>query len=303
MSSEQCKLLSPVSSILNYFRYVKAVLTFTDHPCISFKRKIFPKLHLDSGDSSRLRTFFNKHKGKRCFVLGNGPSLSKLDLNFLKDEILIGSNGVYKLFNQFDFCPEYLVFQDALTIAKKAEEINQIKGITKLVALHASHLLKRDSDTMFFYLANHLGWHEISPDNESIIEENLPLFSNNFSAYASNLGNVTHTALQLAYYLGCDPVYIIGCDHSHGSLCKHYRPGHVKINEGNFHHFQNNHFTKNYYKIGDYIGVPYYKFETLGYSTANEFFNKQGRVLLNAGTNSQIDSIPKTDYMKLFDIS
>lgn len=218
----------------------------------------------------------------------------------LNDEIVIGSNGVYKLFDDFKFRPDYLVFQDALTIAKKADEINLIEGITKLVAVHSSHLIKRDFYTMFFYLADHLGWHNISPDNKTIIKENLPLFSNNFPAYASNLGNVTHTAIQLAYFLGCDPIYLIGCDHSHGDLCEYFSPGHVKITKENFHLFQNNHFTKSYYKIGDYIGVPLYDLESRGYETAANFLKNNKRDLFNAGLDSRIDCIEKVSFTTLF---
>ena len=32
------------------------------------------------------KNFKNKHEGKRCFVIGNGPSLNKLDMSKLKDE-------------------------------------------------------------------------------------------------------------------------------------------------------------------------------------------------------------------------
>ena len=34
----------------------------------------------------------NKYQGKRCFILGNGPSLKQQDLTLLKDEITFVSN-------------------------------------------------------------------------------------------------------------------------------------------------------------------------------------------------------------------
>ena len=300
LNSEQNLILSPTSSIKSYCRFAKALITFNKHPNLSFKKKFLPQIVENQGDISNLRHFLNKHKGRRCFVLGNGPSLSKLDLDLLKDEIVIGSNGLYKLFKDYSFRPDYLVFQDLLTIAKKTDEINRIKGIKKLIALQSSHLVKKDGDTLFFYLADHLGWHEISPDNKDIYPEYLPQFSNNFSAYASNLGNVTHTALQLAYFLGCDPIYIIGCDHSHGDLCKYFSPGHVKITKDNLHLFQHNHFTKSYYKIGDYIGVPLYDLETKGYETAANFLKINNRKLFNAGLDSKIDCIEQVPFTSLF---
>ena len=47
-----------------------------------------------------LKSVKGKYKGQRCFVLGNGPSLSPDDLNMLKDEITFASNRIYKIFDK-----------------------------------------------------------------------------------------------------------------------------------------------------------------------------------------------------------
>ncbi len=44
---------------------------------------------------SRLGKLEGIFTGKRCFVMGNGPSLLKCDLALLADEITIGSNAQY----------------------------------------------------------------------------------------------------------------------------------------------------------------------------------------------------------------
>jgi hypothetical protein len=38
----------------------------------------------------------DRHRGRRCFVIGNGPSLGKQDLKRLAGEITIGANSFYK---------------------------------------------------------------------------------------------------------------------------------------------------------------------------------------------------------------
>ncbi len=40
-------------------------------------------------------------QGKRCFILGNGPSIKKEDLNLLADEIVFTVNDMY-LYEQFN---------------------------------------------------------------------------------------------------------------------------------------------------------------------------------------------------------
>ena len=37
----------------------------------------------------------NSFKGKRAFIIGNGPSLNKVDLNLLKNEYTFGVNSIY----------------------------------------------------------------------------------------------------------------------------------------------------------------------------------------------------------------
>ena len=41
-----------------------------------------------------LQNFRDIHRGKRCFILGNGPSLAKTDLSHLRDEYTMGLNRI-----------------------------------------------------------------------------------------------------------------------------------------------------------------------------------------------------------------
>jgi hypothetical protein len=58
-------------------------------------------------DSIYSATFRNKHKEERCDIIGNGPSVNKIDLSFLKDEIAFGMNRIYLGFEKYDFTPTY----------------------------------------------------------------------------------------------------------------------------------------------------------------------------------------------------
>ena len=61
---------------------------------------------------SKLRKYKNIHKGKRCFIIANGPSLKKIDFSLLKDEITIGMNRIYLIKKLNDFKPIYLACID-----------------------------------------------------------------------------------------------------------------------------------------------------------------------------------------------
>jgi hypothetical protein len=55
------------------------------------ERELEEKKKLSAG--LQLSPFRNRHAGRRAFVVGNGPSLAKMDLGLLRNEITFGSNG------------------------------------------------------------------------------------------------------------------------------------------------------------------------------------------------------------------
>ena len=58
-------------------------------------------------------SFIDNHKGQRCFIVGNGPSLKKMDLNNLKDELVFTVNNIMsntKLYEQLNSVYHLLFF-------------------------------------------------------------------------------------------------------------------------------------------------------------------------------------------------
>ena len=71
-------------------------------------------------DLARLK---NSLRGRRCFILGNGPSLRQTDLKLLRDEFTFGLNRVYLLFPDLGFATTYLVAVNDLVLEQCASEI------------------------------------------------------------------------------------------------------------------------------------------------------------------------------------
>ena len=69
----------------------------------------------------RVRAYRNKHEGRRCFILGTGPSLKKTDLSLLKNEFTFGLNRIYLLFDELKFNTTYYVAVNNLVIEQCAE--------------------------------------------------------------------------------------------------------------------------------------------------------------------------------------
>ncbi|HQL39176.1 MAG TPA: hypothetical protein PKV95_06830, partial [Anaerolineaceae bacterium] len=51
----------------------------------------------------RLAACRNQHAGKRCFIIGNGPSLRQTDLAKLRGEMTFGLNRIYLAFPELGF--------------------------------------------------------------------------------------------------------------------------------------------------------------------------------------------------------
>ncbi|MFC2055928.1 hypothetical protein ACFLV7_16775 [Chloroflexota bacterium] len=85
-----------------------------------------------TGNDFRLAALKNRHKGQRCFVIGNGPSLSTTDLDQLRGEVTFACNKIYLAFNETDWRPTYYAVEDPLVAQQNYEEINNLYGFTKL---------------------------------------------------------------------------------------------------------------------------------------------------------------------------
>ena len=157
-----------------------------------------------------------------------------------------------------------------------------------MAAIYNSYALSSASDWLFFNCPRH------SNDNYYFkVDEIYPQFSPDFASIVHLGGSVTYIMLQLAYFLGCDPVYLVGLDHCYGKLSELLPPGKIRITPENIDIVRQCHVDPDYYKIGDLIGVPWVAKQELAFSKALEVFNENGRTLLNASRNSKLDVIPK----------
>lgn len=243
------------------------------------------------GYQLQLRALRDKYKGRRCFVIGNGPSLNDMDLSFLAGEITIGCNGIYKRFPDWGWKTDFLLFEDTEQTELRGPDLHGVKGPTKMAAIYNAYALGADENTLFFNArrADPNYWDNLHPE-----------FSREFEHIVYLGSTVTYISLQLAFHLGCDPVYVIGVDHSYGKLGEKFPPGKLKITEENFDLVQQCHFDKNYYKIGQTIGVPNVSLQNKAYEKAREVFGENKRRIYNAGKNSMLEAFERVEYMDLF---
>ena len=74
----------------------------------------------------RLAELKDIHKGKRAFIIGNGPSLKQTDLAKLKNEFTFGMNRIYLLFPELGFHTTYFCATNDLVIEQFHKDILEL---------------------------------------------------------------------------------------------------------------------------------------------------------------------------------
>jgi len=225
----------------------------------------------------KLDHFDNLHRGKRCFILANGPSLSKVDLNVLNGEFTFGLNRIYLLFDKIDFRPTYFVSINELVLEQFHHEIKNF-DFPKFVNWNRRNLFNDDDNTIFVRYG-------LTISDKFVKDPHLPLSSG---------GTVTYIALQLAFYMGFSQVILIGLDHNftHKGV-----PNKVEIQSNNE---DKNHFSPDYFPKGIKWQLPDLMRSEMAYQRARNEYEKDGRQIFDATIGGKCEVFDKIEFSSLF---
>jgi hypothetical protein len=226
----------------------------------------------------RMDDYFNRHSGHRCFIIGNGPSISGMDMSPLKDEFTFGLNRIYLLFNSLPFIPTYYVCVNELVLEQFSGEINALT-MPKFLNWNRRKSFSAESDsTHFVRLA--LGLQDV--------------FVRDFRRPLSSGGTVTYVALQIAYTMGFSEVVLIGVDHS---FADKGIPNKIETRRSDT---DVNHFHPDYFPKGSRWQLPDLKRSELAYALARRAYEKDGRRIIDATVNGKCTVFEKDDFYSLF---
>jgi len=231
-----------------------------------------------------LRVLRGVGQGKRCFIMGNGPSLKAIDPGPLAGEVTFGSNAIYLVKDWLGFLPTYHVTEDILVIEDRGKEISQLVGPKK------------------FYSKRFV---EKVPPNGDVVHPNIiydyseyrdfPAFSRNAAKRMWCGGTVSYLCLQLAYYMEYDPVILVGFDH-------HYvKPSHITADGvvWTSHGDDPNHIHPEYFGKGRRWHDPRVDRMERAYMRARYEFERVGRKVVNATVGGRLEVFPRVDYFKI----
>jgi 6-hydroxymethylpterin diphosphokinase MptE-like len=226
---------------------------------------------------SQLAELKDSQSGKRCFIIGNGPSLRQTDLTQLRGEFTFGLNRIYLLFPELGFSTTYLVTINWLVMEQCADEI----------------LSQPTTKFLPWGFRNHLDQARLS--NTIFIQSDCtgPVFARDARRRLWPGATVTYVAMQLAYHLGFQKVILIGVDHAFTTQGK---PHETIVSQGDDH----NHFSPNYFGRGFRWQLPDLETSEIAYRLARQAFEADGREILDATIGGKLTVFPKVDYASLF---
>jgi hypothetical protein len=224
----------------------------------------------------RLRSYRDRHKGQRCFIIGNGPSLKRTDLSLLRDEVTFGLNRIYLLFNEIGFATTYHVTINKLVLEQTSEEISNL-SVPCFISWESHDLIEFRPNMMFLQHVYKGGPRFFSDIAEGIWEG----------------ATVTYVAMQIAYYMGFEKVILVGVDHNFETKGK---PHTTVVSIGD----DPNHFSPHYFGKGFRWQLPDLETSELAYHIADYKFRNSGREIVDATIGGNLEIFPKIDYESLF---
>ena len=231
----------------------------------------------------RLADFKDKHRGQRCFIIGNGPSLKQTDLTRLRNQATFGMNRIYLAFPELGFGTTYYVCVNSLVIEQCAEDIRGLP-MPKFLSWRSCNLIPPKNASGDASIEDLIFLHTTYSG---------PKFAEDVRGRLWEGATVTNVTLQMAYYMGFDPVILIGVDHTYSTQGK---PNTTIVSQSD----DPDHFNASYFGKGFRWQLPDLDTSERGYWMARQAFEKDGRQVLDATVGGKLTIFPKVDYNSLF---
>ena len=229
--------------------------------------------------------------GKRIFLVGNGPSLNDMNLDLLENEDTMAMNRIDLLFPKTKWRPTYYIFCSSNCEhgewgdkwSRSILNVSREEKTTPIIWSRFKNSIERNGGGT---LPEKTLWLNSMSENQIGTDEQ---FSTDAFKRLDKSGTTMNVALQLAYYMNYEEVYIIGCD-SNWVTAKET----MKTEDGDI-----NHFHPDYHA---FIGDGNHEFWRMNttHLTASKYYKQAGRKIWNAGYNSAINAWEKKNFDELF---
>ena len=212
------------------------------------------------------------YEGKDAVILGNGPSLNNYDLSSLNDKFVIGLNKIH-------------LIQDSNPVS-----IDCTIAVNDLVLKQSYKEIENSSELIFMKWK---WWMLIKPKSKKINylpPTSMVRWGYNPLRELSYGYTVTFVAMQLAYYMGFNRVYLLGVDHNFSQSGQSNSV--VKMEHDDPNHFHPDYFKGQNWQLADLENSE------ISYAIADFIYKKNEKKIINIGIESRLNIFERNDKIK-----
>lgn len=259
-----------------------------NYSMFKLKRVLLKNNVEEKKNNSKFKSIHNKYKGKRIFVIGNGPSLNKQALYLLKDEYKMCFNRFCLMEERLNWMPNFFAVTDDLVIKDMAD------GLNKDVVPRVEYAFFPDLHPSNVNVKNHIN----DRKNVMWLHVDKPDFSDHLPDCGINK-TVVNAGIQIAAWMGFSEIYLLGVDMT-------FADQNVKKNNSRNWEAKGddpNHFDPRYFGKGRKYHNPGVAEMLQKFEKCKEFFDVRGVKIYNAGYGGRLEAFPRVDFDSLFDLS
>ncbi len=246
-------------------------------PYMNHIRKSELERYSVSSDSNSIKLWKDKYKGKRCFIVGNGPSLKPEDLDELRNEYTFGANRIYEVFDKTDWRPTFYFAVDNSFIEAETDRLN---------ALELQNLfLAADENIDISGIGHAVRIFEFTKFKINKWNDNSAHISKDVSKYFSVGYTVTFTEIQMAIYMGFTEIILLGVDFNYSSVRD--RKGRIHTKEGVIDYFSGKKYESTV--------LPYYS-NLCAYEAAKKYADEHKIKILNATRGGKLEVFDRINF-------
>ena len=227
--------------------------------------------------------YWNIHKGKRCFILGSGPSILKQDLSLLKDEIT--------------FCSNWFI---------NHEQINRI-NVNYYCAYDINFVKPQPNQQWIEKLSNYnfakffpLDWKKLNIPLKGIsyvkyCGETKVYELNKFSTDPINIGFydgasvIINLSIPLAIYMGMSEIFLLGCDSV-------YAIKNDDLSKAYFYNIKEHHTATVHNELTEKI---WQKNLFQSYEVVLDYCIRKGINIVNCTDGGELEIFPRANYCEI----
>lgn len=203
------KIKKPFQPLLSWIRFGPLGYETVPIALGSVKRKYFPNL---PSKYSRVKALKDIHKGEKMFIVATGPSLTAEDLGKLKGHLSMGVNSIVLSYDHTDWRPTYYIAIDTAIFQCMQNVKGNSYDLWRNVGTDPGHII------VCHYFDNEFDLPEeavlipsirsrFKKDGTGEIKFSDDCFLRVYESYT-----VMYSAIQLAVYMGCSEIYLLGAD-------------------------------------------------------------------------------------------